>query len=311
MGAYKHIDGTLGRYRVFLNGLIKENIKIPKNYIMGKLSNPEDLNFDIKFQNLKVLQERLNILNSNLKFTLPDSILEKPVNAELTYKNEKYDVKIRLAGGEMDHYSSNKWSFRCKIKNDKSVMGMREFNLMHPQTRLHLSTWICNELYKKNDFITMKNEFVKVKINGESKGIYLLEEWFDKPMIERLGNRTGIIFRPINDYRIKIFKEIKISKNKQLSSQIVYLKNIYNGLMSNKIKPNQFFDLKKFAKHFSLVDLLNGKHSYYRNNIVWYFNPITKLVEPIGREWSSRAFDKIESITIDQLDDSIIGKLFS
>ena len=45
--------------------------------------------------------------------------------------------------------------------------------------------------------------------------------------------------------------------------------------------------------------------------MIWYFNPITKLVEPIAREWSSRAFTKIESITYDIKDDIFINKLFA
>ena len=97
---------------------------------------------------------------------------------------------------------------------------------MHPQTRLYISSWVCNGLYK-NDFVNAKYEYVDVTINGESKGVYILEEWFDKPMIERNGNRAGIIFRPVSNNRLKIFKEKSIMSDEQLSNQLSYLNNLY------------------------------------------------------------------------------------
>ncbi|OUW80497.1 MAG: hypothetical protein CBD77_00200 [bacterium TMED217] len=306
LGAYGRIDGTLGRYRVFLNGLYQENINIVKNFVNGKLSNPASFSFDVKFQNLKEIQNKIDLLRKNEKIL--DKEERKLVNASLTYKGEKYDVGIRLAGGEMDHVSSTKWSFRCKVKNGKSIMGMHEFNLMNPHTRLLMSPWVCNEFYKKNDFININYEFVDITINGELKGVYILEEWFDKPMIEKDGGRAGIIFSPRYNDVIKIFKENKVLKNDQLKSQLSYLKNNYFGLINGEVNPSFFFDYDKFAKHFALVDLLNGSHVYNRQNTIWYFNPITKLVEPIGREWSSRAFNKIESITID-LEDVYFNKI--
>ena len=142
LGAFKHIDGTLGRYRVFANGLYKENFNIFNNIISGKLSRPAKFNFDIKFENLKLLQEKIDVLKQNIK--LPDSISSETVNANLIYNKEKYEVKIRLIGGEMDHLVLANGLFRCKIKGDKSILGMKEFNLMHPQTRLYHHGYVMN-----------------------------------------------------------------------------------------------------------------------------------------------------------------------
>ena len=119
----------------------------------------------------------------------------------------------------------------------------------------------------------------------------------------------GIIFSPRTNDKLKIFKENNILKDSSLNSQLAYLNNIYSGLVDNKIEPELFFDFNKFSKHFALIDLLNGNHAYYRGNIIWYFNPITQLVEPIGREWSSREFNNIVSISYDQSDDFFIGML--
>ena len=45
------------------------------------------------------------------------------------------------------------------------------------------------------------------------------------------------------------------------------------------------FDLRKFATVFAISDLLNSKHGYSVHNLRFYYNPITRLIEPIAREW--------------------------
>ena len=308
LGAFKRIDGSLGRYRVFVHGMYKKNVIVAKNFILGKLSKPEKLQFNIDFESMNSIHSKLDILKQNKK--PPDSKMDEFYKAELIYNNSEYKTSIKLVGGEMDHFSSDKWSFRCKIKDKKSILGMREFNLMHPSTRLYISSWVCNELYRKNDFVNINYHFVDVVINGDSKGIYILEEWFDKPMIEKDGNRAGLIFRPSSD-GLKVFKENKVKKDSSLINQLSYLNNVYNRLIKGDLEPKSFFDYNKFSKHFAYLDLLNGKHSLYHFNLIWYFNPLTKLVEPIAREWSSRSFSKIESLTYDHKDDMFINKIFS
>ena len=41
------------------------------------------------------------------------------------------------------------------------------------------------------------------------------------------------------------------------------------------------------AKFFAISDLMNNKHALALQNIRFYFNPVTNLAEPIGREWES------------------------
>ena len=93
-GAFKHIDGTLGRYRVFINSIIAENVKIPSNFIKGLFSEPQKLSFDIKFKDLQFIEYQLSILRQNKK--PPDSIFTKYIPAILTHNSQKYKAKIRI-----------------------------------------------------------------------------------------------------------------------------------------------------------------------------------------------------------------------
>ena len=67
LGAFKHLDGTLGRYRVFVHGLYKNNVIIAKNFILGKLSKPERLQFNIDFESMNSIYSKLDVLKQNNK----------------------------------------------------------------------------------------------------------------------------------------------------------------------------------------------------------------------------------------------------
>ena len=54
-------------------------------------------------------------------------------------------------------------------------MGMRKFVLMNPKVRYGLYDWLGHELMKHEDLISLRYKFINVSLNGEDKGIYVLE----------------------------------------------------------------------------------------------------------------------------------------
>ena len=42
----------------------------------------------------------------------------------------------------------DKWSFRIKVRENKSILGMREFSLQHPRTRKYLNEYIFHKILK-------------------------------------------------------------------------------------------------------------------------------------------------------------------
>ena len=76
---------------------------------------------------------------------------------------------------------------------------------------------------KDFDIIKIKYDFLELSINGESKGLYVLEEGFGKELIERNKRRNGPIF----------------GLNEELSSElkILFLKYIIKNI-GKKMKIN-------------------------------------------------------------------------
>ena len=44
------------------------------------------------------------------------------------------------------------------------------------------------------------------------------------------------------------------------------------------------FNIEKLAKYYAISDIINGQHTHYLGNEIFHFNPMTLLLEPIGRE---------------------------
>ncbi len=132
------------------------------------------------------------------------------VPATLVFNKEEYNVDLRLKGDWTDHLEGLKWSYRIKVKDGKTILGMRKFSLQHPKTRYYLNEWIFHKALLKENVIALRygftNGILSVQNNtGESLdrkdlGIYAYEESFDKRLIENNGRKESVIFKFNEDY---------------------------------------------------------------------------------------------------------------
>ena len=56
---------------------------------------------------------------------------------------------------------------------------------MKPRARNYIHEWLFHELASEEDLIKLIYKFVNLRINGNSMGLYVFEENFDKVLIER------------------------------------------------------------------------------------------------------------------------------
>ena len=73
-------------------------------------------------------------------------------------------------------------------------MGIKKFSFIKPRMRNYIHEWLFHELAGEGDLIKLKYEFINLKLNGNNYGLYVLEEGFDKDLIERNKRRNGPIF---------------------------------------------------------------------------------------------------------------------
>lgn len=315
---YFEING-LRTFQYNVKLILSESMNLPSNYIKGKLSSPEILYIDINFLDYKKLEhKREQALNSfshidnGILISTPDDY----VPAKIRYKNKELNGELRLKGDNIDHFGGDKWSFRIKFKNDETLFGLKKFSIQDPKTRGSLNEWVFQKAIEREGLMSIRYDFIKVIINGENKGIYAIEEHFDKITIENNQKREGVILKFNEDYmwkktlnRQNTFYDEQDFWDYQLdnqldffySSDIVsfhsnerllnddYLLGQFNQARSllelfriGRLKTSDVFDTNKLVKYYAIKTVLGCNHATYWNNMRFYYNPITSKLEPIG-----------------------------
>jgi len=283
-GAYLNKTSQTSVLKMFLIRMSEFDLSFIPNYAESKTADIENLDIDINFKNL----EKIRYLREKALYygRITDETQEE-IPASIRYNNDTYRVDLSLTGMTSEHIRHpSKWSLAVKVKDGKTIMGMKKFALLFTQSRGYLTDWIATKLLQSKGVVGLRIDFVNVQINGKSNGIYYLEERFDKRLIENNEKREGIIFKADgygSDIRVYGMKTIQGSE--ELSAQLARLKKLWHLFLNGEIEAEKLLDLDKFASIFVVSDLLNQKHAVFFMNMRLYFNPITGLIEPIGREW--------------------------
>ena len=208
------------------------------------------------------------------------------------------NAKIRLKGDFTSHINMwKKWSFRIKINGDNTFMGMKVFSIQHPKERYMLNEWIFITQLKKEGILAPRFDFVRVYINGEAWGIYAIEEFFRKELVESQHRREGVIVKFnddlsfIDDDKSDLLEDTgtiaepfdtKIVFNDTDKSYLFSnAKEKLNGVLNKQYPINKVFDIKLLAKYWALCDLFDALHGLISFNLRFYYDPITGLLEPV------------------------------
>ena len=281
------------------------------------ISNSGNYAFQPEVIELTVPEKGINKLTQKRKKALQIGVLQSDdndwVNAQMKSTGEKnpIPVEIRLKGDWLDHLKKDKWSFRVKVKDPFAWKRLKTFSIQSPETRDFLNEWILHQWWKKEDVLTPRYDFIEVKLNGKSLGIYAYEEHFEKQLPEFNNRREGVIVRfseegfwadvktrlgdlegnPIahinntahySSSEVRPFKENQVINNPVLKQQLETAQNLLTSYLQESLPPDQIFDTDKMAKYFAICDLSHAQHSIAWHNMRFYFNPVINKLEPIG-----------------------------
>tara|TARA_Y100000589_G_scaffold113288_1_gene107678 strand:- start:1056 stop:3692 length:2637 start_codon:yes stop_codon:yes gene_type:complete len=299
--------------------------KAPYRYIASYGTQIKKLKIDIPQKEImQISQDRENAIKSG--FILPS--MKNFRNIKITFQDKTLKAKIRLKGDMLDHVKTNKWSYRVELKNNKTLFGLKKFSLQSPRRRAFLNEWLFHELLKYEGLPFLRYKLVELYINGKYKGIYSLEEHFDKLTIENSKYREGPIIgleesnwwknqikgltntEEINNFendiqkrRIKLFDRKNILKNNNQKFLYLNAENKLRRFIKNNHEFSDTFEAEKFGKYLAIIDLLGAGHNLHWNQLRLYYNPITGKFIPIG-------FDSNPGISIKRMsyDTSIFGR---
>lgn len=285
-----------------LRHTITNGYEVSTKYIKGLTARPEKIYIDIKYKDLQQIAYKREIaLAQGMLFTDAEDF----VPAEITHNGKTVRVRMRLKGDMPDHWDTDKWSFRIRVRGDNSILGMKNFSIQHPKTRNYINEWIYHETLKREGIVTLRYLFVNVHLNGKNLGVYALEEHFDKLLIEHNQMREGPIIKLDEDLvwtdrhrtgwtkfltglqsphtlDINAFKMNTILSDTTLYKEFITGCHLLESFRRKHLTTSQVFDIEKLAKFFALSDLFGATHSVGWHNIRFYYNPVTSLLEPIG-----------------------------
>jgi hypothetical protein len=267
LGAWVHKQGVIGPTLI----RVRELASLPVvYYFRGLTSNPPHLVIDMQHMDLQTLAYNREIALRRGRL-LYDARDEVPATVRLG--DRTVPVRIRLKGDLVDHWGSkHQWSFRIKVRGEDSINGMREFSIQHPRTRDYMNEWFFHRFLSYSGLTTLRYDFVEVTLNGRYLGIYGREEHFDKLLIENNGQREGVLFRA--DTRFYWY-------DKPGNADYVFGAALQPYQPRGERATHEVFDADKLATLFAVLDLTGHHHAAHLQNLVFYWNPITSLIEPV------------------------------
>lgn len=290
---------------------------------------PEPLYIDIKFKDYeKVKQKRQEALDRGFLLASKDDF----VSARLRYGSETVPVKLRLKGDLSDHWKGEKWSFRIHTKGDARFKGMKRFSIQDPKTRNYIYEWGFLENLRLEGILAPRYDFINVIINGKHKGIYALEEFFSKELLESQGRRESVIVKFDDDTfwhqksnwvydttrrepvapgffilqprqwlnsRIDVVQGTKTGNDSFLTLYRDTAIGLLEAFRKGEKQASDVFDESLLAKFLAIANLWSAEHSTEWTDLIFYYNPITSKLEPIGYDafagrdrWKHDAIDK-------------------
>ena len=229
------------------------------------------------------------------------------VKGKIAYRDDTLKVKMRLKGKMTDHVKGDKWSFRIKTKKNKLLFGMHRFSIQHPGTRNYLYEWMHLQMSRELGIMSLNYRFIRVFLNGKDLGIYAVEENFDRELPFNNQKPAGPVFRFDPDayweYRLlghtgfKLKPEytefqsafidpmrsrtVKDEKQRRFFEEALILMNAFR---EQKATASEVLEIDLFARRYALLDLIGGFKSVDWSDLKFYYNPLTKKIEPVAYE---------------------------
>ena len=239
---------------------------------------PQAPNFEqtstLDFIQIALKEKHYNKLIKKRDIALSVGILETKdsdyVPATVTFNSQTFKAEIRLKGDWTDHLEGDKWSFRIKLKGDKTILGMRKFSIHHPRTRGNINEWLYHKATKAEDLIGLRYNFVEGAIHiklenspnyiNKPLGIYAVEETFDKRTIESNKRKESVILKLSEDFW---WGEVKKSIEVGAPSGISWdkFRNYQKNLLDN-------FQIAPFSEEKVLSDSIMRNYFMLSKNLL-------------------------------------------
>ena len=269
--------------------LLLNSKTIASNYFKQINSNVENININLSKPN------RISLKNQTER-AVKTKIINKDsttwLKAKISVNETESAGELKIKGMFLDEFEwkENYFSFSLKLNKTK-FHNLSKFYLHYPKKRLLLNEWYGDILLRKLNLINHKNYFATLSINNENKGLYLIEEKYNKSLLINNKREVGpIVYFSKKQLRDHNYDYSESYNNAAINFQYSHNKNqrakeLLEGYRSGNLSPDQVFNFEKTATLFALTELVGYVHHLQFHNIKFYYNSKEDLLEPIANDF--------------------------
>jgi hypothetical protein len=260
-------------FKVFLSGVVE-------NYMQPEIFPSLDLK--IKHKNLVNLSSNLKKGNFRKYWA--------PVELDFSSETLKESVKgrVRFKGDRAIHREGqNLMSYRVNLKGKDRVFGLEEFSIQRPVTRGYTWELLISKIFKKENLLTLSSSMVDFTVNGDSRGLYVIEEIPSEITVEKQMRKSGPIFSLEESFGTTVDTLLDVYEKKKWKEEKLYLTassllyEEFNKAKNGLPFSSDSFDMDEWAKFFALHDLFSSYHGTLAKSTKFYFNPVQGKIQPI------------------------------
>jgi hypothetical protein len=234
--------------------------------------------------------------------------------ATIRQDDTEVPIRLRLSQGPAVHLGDDdKWNFDVRTRDDQTFLGMQRFYLIDPADNNWLNEWAFQRTLERENILSTRYLFVRLTLNGDARGIYVLQEGFGPEMITSREREQGIIvefdstllwqsishfdgetalavFDPVTNlsasdfqyFEVDTFRDAVIARDEGLMAQKDRAIGLLRGLQNGELSASDVFDVERYGRFLALVDLWGATGNTSLVNLRYYYNPQSERLEPIG-----------------------------
>ncbi len=284
----------------FIKSIAINNYITAKDYIMDELywrrSKLEDslevINIYVppkQLVNLEFNQKRNNLISKFYPILHKQKFKSYHLNNNL---RDTSKIQLRNVGMNGDHYINPKnSSLRIRFGSHSNSFGKKAYkNILRRETRKYSFDYLANIIFKQLcGGLEIHSEPISFILNGRKSSLFLMEDGFDKFLIEKNSKREGSIIEvgfngKMDDSDHEYFKKTAEYFNYNYKSTDTLFVDKFINDMNKGVIPFSKIDQEKLNCLILICFDFFGIHPLYDINLHWYHNPVSNLMEPTIRE---------------------------
>lgn len=285
--------------------------------LSGESLKIEALHLQISDENFQVLNEKVDAAHDKGYYEKGEN---EYVDAEVTYRSEFREAKVRLKGDWLDHFQNKKWSFRLKLQSPLSS-DLKVFSIQNPKARGFVDGLVFHWMIRQERIISNEFRFVQLVVNGQNWGAYSFEEHLSQRMIDQQAGAEGVILKfkddgffeadikkektdgLIKQAEIKVYGKLK--DDPRYEKEVKFATDLMRAYQQQEDSVYNYFDAEKMGMYYAICDLTSAYHAMGWINIRFFFNFETQKLEPIaydpyptldwGKPYLGANYDKVQN----------------